>query len=155
MREKRPFGEGLDETPLTAPLEVLANKLGLKPASELPDPLIAHESRPLERKLKAPDAGRRNERSRTSGEPPASFTEKVTASKPTFNPIPAGFRNVATFAEAGIKVNKSEDRKVAAVQFAEDRTPNRGEKDAMQDRGIQYNERSRQWEREDGEQPRC
>ena len=89
---------------------------------------------------------------------PASFAEAVKASKSAFGPIPDGFVNVDSHPAAGIKVNRSLDRKVSALQFAEDRLPTRAEKDILEAVGesgknFVYKTARRQWERYDPESP--
>jgi hypothetical protein len=61
--------------------------------------------------------------------------------------------NVDSYPVAGIKVYRSRDNPVAAIQFAVDRLPSRDEKDSMQVRGINYDPSTKQWTRSDREQP--
>ncbi|MGE3819586.1 MAG: hypothetical protein AB7I30_09140 [Isosphaeraceae bacterium] len=72
-------------------------------------------------------------------------------------PVPTGFRNVSSYPDAGMRVNRSDDRAIAAIQFAEDRRASRdglqSEIDTLEIRGFRYEPLRRQWEREDREQP--
>lgn len=88
---------------------------------------------------------------------PGSFAAKVKQGRPTFAPVPDGFINVASYPDAGIKVNKSINAPelgirpgIGAIQFAENRRPNREETDTMEVRHIKYGSvtGARQWERE-------
>src|SRR5262245_14735471 len=69
---------------------------------------------------------------------PGSHAAAVLASRPAFRPVPSGFKNVDSYPAAGLKVNRSLDKTVVAIQFAEDRLPERGEKDRMEMAGIKY-----------------
>ena len=81
----------------------------------------------------------------------------MKASRAAFAPIAEGFLNVDSFPAAGLKVNRSLDRKIAALQFAEDRPLSRvSEYDKMreiQEAGFVYKTARRQWERYDAENP--
>lgn len=90
-----------------------------------------------------------------------SYAEKVAATRPDWPPLPDRFRPVATFNDAGIRVLKSEGREIAAIQFAEDRKPDRAEKDALEavyeaepdKHKFIYNTDTRAWERRSGGNP--
>ena len=85
------------------------------------------------------------------GEP--SWAERARPNRPKFAPVPEGFLNVDRFETAGVRVNRSHDKRVVALQFAEDQVPSRPEKDAMESIDIMYKPEHRQWEREDRENP--
>jgi uncharacterized membrane protein len=84
----------------------------------------------------------------------AGFAAKVVASRKPMQAVPPGFHNVASYPETGIRVNKSTDKKVAAIQFAEDRLPDRGEKNILEALGqpdeqkFTWRADTRQWQRE-------
>jgi hypothetical protein len=88
---------------------------------------------------------------------PGSFAARLRQEKPVFAPVPDGFINVASYPDAGIKVNKSINAPelgiragISGIQFAENRRPSREEADAMEVRHIKYGSvtGARQWERE-------
>jgi hypothetical protein len=78
---------------------------------------------------------------------PGPHAAAVLANRPDMRPVPQGFISVFSAPSAGIRVSKSLDKRTAAIQFAEDRLPERGEKDRMEIAGIKYDEHRRQWER--------
>jgi hypothetical protein len=127
--------------------------------------IAEHEAKPDTHAEAVTSFQRQREREQAVAEPeratepvPTSFADAVKASRSAFGPIPDGFVNVDSYPEAGLKVNRSLDRKIAAIQFAEDRLPTRAEKDIMQavsqpESSLVYKTARRQWERFDAEQP--
>lgn len=160
-RQKKPEQPPEDPKPVAdAAAEVMARLkdqgVDIKPASEALQqlPPAQPELEPLpgaSPALKAILESRKAPTERLEAEP--SHTERVAASRAQFAPVAEGFKNVASFPVAGVKVHKSVDRAVAAVQFAEDKKPERAEKDLLEDRGFRYDERQRQWTRRNAEQP--
>ena len=82
-------------------------------------------------------------------------TAAVLARRPNLAPAPAGFYPVLSDRRAGVRVSKSYDNKVSAIQFSEDRLPTREEKDFLERVGhppdgqnFIYKSERRQWERE-------
>lgn len=74
-------------------------------------------------------------------------------STPFFSPVPDGFRPMASYPQAGLRVLKSDDRATSAIQFAENRVPAREEKDAMELEKLRWNTDKRIWSRTDREKP--
>jgi uncharacterized membrane protein len=121
-------------------------------------PLPRAEQAPADRELIVPETNpdRHRPTPLRNGEekPPESFAEMVIARRKPMQAVPAGFHNVASYPEAGIRVNKSSDKKTAAIQFSEDRLPDRAEKDILEalgqaaDQKFDYIARKRQWERQ-------
>lgn len=72
--------------------------------------------------------------------------------KPYFAAVPNHFRQKGDEAE-GMRRLESPDGKTAAIQFAENRTPDRSEKDFMEERGLRYEPYPRVWMRRDYEKP--
>src|SRR3954471_13375415 len=60
---------------------------------------------------------------------PGAHAAAVLAGRPEFRPVPAKFIDVFGNHVAGIRVNKSHNYRIAAIQFAENRLPTRAEKD--------------------------
>lgn len=90
-----------------------------------------------------------------TGQQPGAHSAAVLSSRPHFLPVPANFKDVFGNPIAGIRVNKSFDRRFAAIQFAENRLPTRAEKDVLEAVGkpqdgtnFVYHTQRRQWERE-------
>jgi hypothetical protein len=124
---------------------------GLKSATELPvqlpDPRL--EAEPPPREIVIPDTNPDRHKPR-----PDEHAAAVLARRPSFLPVPPGFRNVSRHESAGIRVNRGVERHnagAAAIQFSEDRPLSRAtEYDLMttiQDAGFSFKPASRQWER--------
>jgi hypothetical protein len=152
-------------TTITETLDAVIEKTGLKPASEIPrqltpaeptlDPLprAEQEPPPLERIEPAPNTARPRQSPSRNGEERPTFAAKVMAGRSDFRPVPPEFVNVGSYPEAGLKVNRSRDKAVVAIQFADDKLPDRAEKDLMQVNGINYDPPTKQWTRRDAENP--
>lgn len=87
-------------------------------------------------------------------QPRGAHTAAVLAKRPALAPAPPGFFEVASDRQAGIRVSKSHDKRVAAIQFAEDCLPSRQEKDVLERVGLPddgqnfvYRPERKQWER--------
>ncbi len=136
--------------------EVLPNAI-----AHIPEFPADGQLRPPEPASQATTAGTAPE---IAPEPAMTHVERVTGGKPTFAPVPDEFRTMAGWRPQGIKVNWSMDKRTVALQFAEDRTPTRAEKDILEalhepnsetrDRiKFSYNTGTRQWERYDAARP--
>jgi hypothetical protein len=101
---------------------------------------------------------------------PASSMEEVAAEalveiqKPThvqrltgLRPAPKGFVGLEGHYAAGIRLSRSLDKNVVAIQFADDQKPTRDglnpENERLRDRGFLYVPMRSQWERVDRQQP--
>jgi hypothetical protein len=72
-------------------------------------------------------------------------------------PTPKGFRGEEGHYHAGVRLSRSLDKNVVAIQFSDDRKPTRdgenSEKEQLESRGFLYVPMRTQWERVDREQP--
>ncbi len=87
---------------------------------------------------------------------PVRHAQAVQADRPAFLPVPEGLMVVSRRSEGqGIRVLRSEDDTVSAIQFAENRIPSRAEKDILEALGqpehvkFTYQPRVKVWTRED------
>ena len=118
------------------PRKTKAQKLAELEASPLGSPAIVTLAEP------APPA------------PPEPISHVARLDRPVFPPVPEGFMPVWSNREVGIRVLKSHDKMVAAIQFASNRTPDRAEKDILERVGMRedglnhiYRLERKQWER--------
>jgi hypothetical protein len=151
-----------DDSPSNAPVAV-ADVLRKSPIAQILASREAKSNIEPERAMPEPDTDgseaalafkRQREREQAVSDP-----SKVShaARMHRMQPPPEGFMPVATFAAAGIRVNKSLDRGTAAIQFDEARRPSRqglvNEVDTLEIEGFRYEPLRRQWERHDRAQP--
>lgn len=82
-----------------------------------------------------------------------SHVQRLTGLRPT----PSGFVGLESFRNAGIRLSRSLDKTIVAIQFADDWRPSRdglnSEKQHLDDRGFIYRPERAQWERNDREWP--
>lgn len=93
---------------------------------------------------------------------PGKHAAAVLSERPVFGPVPNGYFPVASDRRAGIRVSKKIfrdktdglEKSIAAIQFAENRLPDRSEKDILERVGhppagqnFTYKAERRQWER--------
>lgn len=87
---------------------------------------------------------------------PRSFAQRVSEPR-GLRPAPKGFQGLEGHYEAGIRLNRSIDKNVVGIQFADDRKPSRdglnAENERLRERGFLYAPMRSQWERVDREQP--
>ena len=80
-----------------------------------------------------------------------------SSARPLACVLSLGFKDLFSFPAAGIRVNRPLDRKVLAIQFAEDRRASRdglnSEVETLPIEGYRHQPLRRQWEREDREPP--
>lgn len=156
-KKSKPATSAAIELPTAEP-QTVAAVLEKSPIAAI---IAEHEAKPDPHAEAVASFQRQREREQAVTEPerrvPTSFADAVRASRSAFAPVPEGFVNVDSYPAAGLKVNRSLDRKVAAIQFAEDRPLSRAsEYDKMreiQDAGFVYKTARRQWERFDSENP--
>ena len=92
----------------------------------------------------------------SSEEQPPTHVQRLTQPR-GLRPTPSGFRGEEGHYHAGIRLSRSLDKNVVAVQFSDDWRPSRDglnpENQQLRDRGFNYNPMRSQWERVDREQP--
>jgi hypothetical protein len=182
-KEQRPFGEGLEE-PVAAVVEAV------KPKAKRGRPRKVFTTEPEEAAPEAktlaavlPELAKDRPgltaalAENLSSDLPPPQTEVVTSPerepvrhadrftrKPAMQPVPVGFIDTYVNSAAGIRVNKSMERDIVAIQFDNDRPPTRGEKDILEaihepdaerrDKiRFEYDTAQKQWTRPDREQP--
>ena len=88
-----------------------------------------------------------------SQKPERSHVPRLTG----LRPAPSGFVGLESFRDAGIRLSRSLDKSIVAIQFADDKRPTREglnpEKQRLDDRGFVYKPERAQWERRDRERP--
>lgn len=88
-----------------------------------------------------------------SQRPKSGHVERLTGLRPT----PSGFVGLESFKNAGIRLSRSLDKNVVAIQFADDQKPSRDglspENERLRDRGFLYVPMRSQWERVDRQRP--
>ncbi|MBO5686558.1 MAG: hypothetical protein J6R73_08250, partial [Alistipes sp.] len=74
--------------------------------------------------------------------PELTHLERLAGHSAGMRPVPSGFQNLDSFPAAGMRVNRSLDRKVVAIQFAEDQRASRdglnSEVDTLEIEGFRY-----------------
>lgn len=157
--EARPKRKRVRKTGDPAPLsEILpaafAHIPGLMTAAELPPPdreIVAHPDRDPVRKAEI--------ETELPAEPennaPLSHVERL--SQRGLRPAPTGFLGMEGHYHAGIRLSRSLDKNVVAIQFAEDQRPSRDgshpEVEQLHERGFAYRPERGQWERFDRRDP--
>jgi hypothetical protein len=140
--EPTPVAAVLEQSPIAA---ILADpNAGLVTADQLPipsrSPAPAIENVVAEALLE-------------SQKPKGGHVDRLTG----LRPAPSGFVGLESFKNAGIRLSRSLDKNVVAIQFADDRRPSRDglnpENQRLMDRGFSYRPERAQWERVDRERP--
>jgi hypothetical protein len=104
---------------------------------------------------------RRDREQAVAGRPgpvqPRSHVERLVGQTTGMRPVPSGFKDLFSFPAAGIRVNRPLDRKVLAIQCAEDRRASRdglnSKVETLPIEGYRHQPLRRQWMREDRELP--
>jgi hypothetical protein len=149
-----------DPTPIAAvpeqspAMEVLRARREAKPQEDPERPM------PAEAAIAAFQKRRDREQS-VAGRPvpvqPRSHVEPLVGQTTGMRPVPSGFKDLFSFPAAGIRVNRPLDRKVLAIQCAEDRRASRdglnSEVETLPIEGYRYQQLRGQWERVDRDQP--